>query len=51
MRGYGLDTLALVRKVETILGQSFDISEADLAAIRLETVSTSDLSKAQMEAL
>lgn len=51
MREYGLDAIALVKKTEAIVGQSFNITEEDLAAIRLEAISSSDLSQAQMEAL
>jgi transketolase len=36
MREYGLDALALVRQVEQLLGADFGLTEADLAAVRLE---------------
>lgn len=49
MREYGLDALALVRQVESIIGESFDISEDDLSAIRLEEAFS--LSIEQLEAL
>ncbi len=39
MREYGLDALALVTAVEGLLGASFQLTEADLAATRLDTVS------------
>lgn len=38
MREYELDALALVRQVEALLGASLDISEHDLAAVRLDAV-------------
>lgn len=38
MREYGLDALALVRQVETLLNTSLDIDEQDLAAVRLIAV-------------
>ena len=38
MRKYGLDALALVRAVSTLLGAPLAVSEADLAAVRLEAV-------------
>lgn len=47
MREYGLDAIALVREVEQLLGASFGIGEADLAAIRLTAVH----SEAKAEAL
>lgn len=49
MRMYGLDAMALVRRLETMLGTTFNISEADLAAVRLETATS--LSRTQLEAL
>ncbi|MDX1522009.1 MAG: transketolase C-terminal domain-containing protein [Anaerolineae bacterium] len=49
MREYGLDAMALVRKVEEILGESFNISEDDLAGIRLEPAFS--VSVEQLEAL
>ncbi|MEM7128390.1 MAG: transketolase C-terminal domain-containing protein [Chloroflexota bacterium] len=49
MKEYKLDAIALVRQVEAMLGESFNISEADLAEVRLEA--TTSLSKAQLEAL
>jgi transketolase len=47
MREYGLDALALVRQVEKVLGDQLNITEDDLAAVRLEPV----LSDAKPEAL
>jgi transketolase len=41
MREYGLDALALVRQVESLLGSSLDIDENDLAAVRLVAVHSS----------
>jgi transketolase len=38
MREYGLDALALVRQVEALLNTTLNISEDDLAAIRLTAV-------------
>ncbi len=38
MRYYGLDALALVREIERLLATDLDISEDDLAAIRLDDV-------------
>lgn len=38
MHHYGLDALALVRKVEELLGEKLNISESDLNAVRLEAV-------------
>lgn len=38
MREYGLDAIALVKAVEKLLDTAFDITEDDLAAIRLEAV-------------
>ena len=38
MREYGLDALALVHKVENMIGQDLDITEVDLDAVRLEAV-------------
>jgi transketolase len=38
MREYGLDALALVRRVETLVGASLHITESDLAAVRLDAV-------------
>lgn len=38
MRHYGLDALALVRAVERLAGQDTGIAEADLSAVRLESV-------------
>jgi len=37
MRYYGLDALALVEKVEELLGEQLDISEEELAEVPLET--------------
>jgi transketolase len=37
MREYGLDALALVEKVEALVGEKLNITAADLAAVRLET--------------
>lgn len=47
MREYGLDAMALVQKVEELLGQNLKITASDLAAIRLEAVH----SEAKVEAL
>jgi transketolase len=47
MREYGLDAMALVQKVELLLGRDLKITSADLAAIRLEAVH----SEAKVEAL
>lgn len=49
MKVYGLNAMTLVRHIETMLGTSFNITEEDLAAVRLEA--TSALSTAQLEAL
>ncbi len=38
MREYGLDAAALVREAERLLDTRLDISEADLAAVRIEPV-------------
>lgn len=38
MRHYGLDALALVRGVENLMGQTFDITEDDLDAARVDDV-------------
>lgn len=38
MKKYGLDAMALVRAVEQLLGQQFDLSEQDLAAVRLSAM-------------
>ncbi len=38
MREYGLDAMALVRAVESLLQTNFGLSEADLASVRLEAV-------------
>ena len=38
MKEYGLDASALVRQTETVLDTRFDISEDDLAALRIEAV-------------
>ncbi len=37
MRYYGLDAVALVEKVEELLGERFDINEEELAEVPLET--------------
>ena len=37
MREYGLDALALVEKVEALVGEKLNITAADLEAVRLET--------------
>ena len=47
MRKYGLDAVALVRAVEQLLGEEFKITEAELAAVRLEAAH----SQAKAEAL
>lgn len=49
MREYGLDAIALVQRIEQILGHELDISEDDLAAVRIEAKSS--LSVDQLEAL
>lgn len=38
MREYGLDAIALVHEVEKLVGATFDITEADLSAVRLTAV-------------
>ena len=38
MRYYGLDALALVRGIEDLMGQAFDITEDDLDAVRIDDV-------------
>jgi len=38
MKEYGLDAMSLVKKVESILGETFDISEQDLQAVRIQAV-------------
>ncbi len=38
MRKHGLDAMALVRRVEDMLGEPLGIDEADLAAVRLDAV-------------
>lgn len=38
MRHYGLDALALVRGIETLVGQDFNITEQDLDAARVDDV-------------
>ncbi len=47
MSKYGLDAMALIRKVENLLGTRLGLSEQDLSSIRLEAVH----SKAKAEAL
>ena len=47
MHELGLDAIALVRKVELLLGRDLGIAEADLAAVRLDAVH----SEAKVEAL
>jgi transketolase len=47
MREYGLDALSLVEKVENLVGEKLNITEPDLAAVRLEAVH----SQAKAEAL
>lgn len=41
MREYGLDAIALVQEVEKLLGAKLNITEEDLAAVRLEAVHSS----------
>jgi transketolase len=41
MREYGLDAIALVAEVEKLTGQRLGITDADLAAVRLEAVHSS----------
>ena len=36
MRKHGIDAMALVRRVETMMGEEFGISEADFDAVRLQ---------------
>jgi transketolase len=38
MRTYGLDAMALVRRVEELVGRGLGVSEKDLAAVRIEAV-------------
>ena len=38
MRIYGLDALALVKKVEALLGENLNITEEDLMAVRLDAL-------------
>lgn len=40
MKEYGLDAAALIRRIAELLDTQFDISEADLAEVRLELVHT-----------
>lgn len=47
MKEYGLDAMSLVREVERLMGESFGISEGDLAQVRLVAVH----SEAKAEAL
>jgi transketolase len=47
MREYGLDAIALVRKIEPLLNENFEIEESDLSAVRLDTF----YSESQQEAL
>ncbi len=47
MREYGLDAMALVRRVEELVGQKLGITENDLAAVRLSAMH----SEAKVEAL
>ena len=49
MKAYGLDGMALVQRVEAVLGTRLNITDEDLAAVRLETAVS--LSTAQLEAL
>lgn len=49
MREYGLDAIALVRRVEEFLGESFGIDESDLEAVRIEAQSS--IGSEQLEAL
>lgn len=49
MKEYGLDAMALVQRIETMLETRFNITEEELAAVRLETAAS--LSTAQLEAL
>lgn len=46
MREYGLDAIALVRRVETLLGHSLGIGEDELAAVRIEAVHSAAKSEA-----
>ena len=36
MREYGLDAIALVQAIEKLIGEKLNITEDDLAAVRLE---------------
>jgi len=47
MKELGLDAMALVRKVEALLGRELGVAESDLAAVRLDAVH----SEAKVEAL
>ena len=47
MRKYGLDALALVQAVQSLLGRPLKISEEDLQVVRIEAVH----SAAKVEAL
>lgn len=49
MKKYALDAMALVRQIEDLVGDSFGITEHDLAAVRLQEAAA--LSAAQLEAL
>ena len=49
MKKYQLDAISLVRQAEKLLDATFDIEEADLAAVRLET--TASVGSEQLEAL
>jgi transketolase len=48
-RKYGIDALALVRKVEAITGRNLAISESDLAAVQLDVAASPGMD--QLEAL
>jgi transketolase len=45
MREYGLDAISLVRRVEDVLDVALDIHEDDLADVRLEAKSSSNVEK------
>jgi transketolase len=47
MRRYGIDAVALIEVVEQLVGQRFNLSEADLATARVDTY----INEKQQEAL
>jgi transketolase len=46
LREYGLDAMALVRAVETLIGEPLDLAEEDLAAVRSATVPEAEKTEA-----